>query len=127
MLDCSKCNEGFAWVPEQSSFGNVAVYLFDGLGVISPDGSKLGISLVHGVVTKKGEDTIARIGQPEMGGSVKLVYEAEAVRVATCSIDGDETFIEIFDICCPQIRVLAHMMEIGQVSCDAPEEVPVAF
>jgi hypothetical protein len=35
MLDYGKRNEGFAWVPKQSSFRDVAVYLLDGLGVIS--------------------------------------------------------------------------------------------
>lgn len=127
MLDYGKRNEGFAWVPKQSSFRNVAVYLLDGLGVISPDGSKLGIPLVHGVVTEKGEDPIARISQPAMGRSVKLVHEAEAVCVAACPIGLDEALVEIFDIRRPQAKVLAHMVEIGQVSCDAPDEVPVAL
>lgn len=78
MLDYGKRNKGFAWVPKQSPFRNVVVYLLDGLAVISPDGSKLGIPLAHGIVTEKGEDPIARISQPAMGCSVKLVHEAEA-------------------------------------------------
>jgi hypothetical protein len=64
MLDYGKRNEGFAWVPKQSSFRNVAIYVLDGLGVISRDCSKLGIPLAHGIVTEKGEDPIARISQP---------------------------------------------------------------
>jgi hypothetical protein len=62
-----------------------------------------------------------------MGRSVKLVHETEAVCVAACPIGLDEALVEIFDIRRPQAKVLAHMVEIGQVSYDAPDEVPLAL
>jgi hypothetical protein len=62
-----------------------------------------------------------------MGRSVKLVHEVEAVCVTACPVGLDKALVEIFSIRRPQPKFLAHIVKIGQVSCDAPDKVPVAL
>jgi hypothetical protein len=105
MLDSGEGNQG--WVASKRPHGHVDVDLLGGLFVICFHRLQLRIAHANGVVAKHGEDTIARIGDLEVAGSMELVHEAEAIGVAASHLRLDEALEDILDQVGLDIELLA--------------------